>query len=286
MRKIAIVGFKGGIGKTTTCLNLGAALALKGRRVLLIDTDAQANLSLALGITDYERSLADVLIHKARAEECILPARKNLYLLPSSLSLYKAQQRMVMELGHEEVFCNLFAGLAGYDYQLLDCGPSLSLLTINAMVYAQEVFVPVSMEILALAGFRQLMRYLRDVSRTLNDGASIRLIIPTFYDPRRRVSEMVLRTLIKDFGSSVTHPIRIDTKLSEAPGAGETIFEYMPGGRGATDYAWLAELVEWMPPIAPGNRSQASAGVEGGEGRWREPSRSPTRKVASARPQP
>jgi cellulose biosynthesis protein BcsQ len=142
------------------------------------------------------------------------------------------------------------------------------------------------MEILALAGARQFMRYLRDVSRVLNEGASIRLIIPTFYDPRRKISEMVLRTLIKDFGSLVTHPIRIDTKLSEAPGAGETIFEYMPGRRAATDYARLSELVERMPPVAPGNHSQAGAGVEGGKGRWRERSPSPTRKVAWAKQQP
>jgi chromosome partitioning protein len=88
------------------------------------------------------------------------------------------------------------------------------------------------------------MRYLRDISRMLGSGATIRLIIPTFYDPRRRVSEMVLQSLIHDFGSRVTPPIRIDTKLSEAPGTGQTIFEYAPGGRGATDYARLAELVE------------------------------------------
>jgi chromosome partitioning protein len=94
------------------------------------------------------------------------------------------------------------------------------------------------------------MRYLRDISRMLGGGASIRLIIPTFFDPRRRVSLVVLNTLQKEFGPRVTHPIRIDTKLSEAPGVGQTIFEYMPRGRGATDYARLAELVEEMPPVA------------------------------------
>jgi chromosome partitioning protein len=250
MRKIAIVGFKGGIGKTTTSVNLGAALALRGRRVLLIDTDTQANVSLSLGIGEDGRSLADVLARKARAEECIISARENLDLLPSNLSLFKAQQRMVMEMGREAVFVELLAGLEGYDYHLLDCAPSISLLTVNAIAYVQEVFIPVSMEMLALAGARRLMRYLRDISRMLGSRASIRLIIPTFYDPRRRVSALVLKALVEDYGSRVTHPIRIDTKLSEAPGAGQTIFEYAPRGRGATDYAQLAELVEAMSPPA------------------------------------
>jgi chromosome partitioning protein len=249
MRKIAIVGFKGGIGKTTTCVNLGAALAVRGRKVLLIDTDTQANVAISLGIQDYKKSLAEVLIRKVQAEECLIHARENLDLLPSNLGLFKAQQRMVLEMAREEIFLELFAGLTGYDYQLLDCAPSVSLLTVNSVAYADEVFIPVSMEMLALAGARHFLRYLRDISRMLGGGATIRLIIPTFYDPRRRVSEMVLQALIKDFGSRVTHPIRIDTKLSEAPGKGQTIFEYMPGGRGATDYARLADLVEAMPPL-------------------------------------
>ncbi len=253
MRTIAIVGFKGGIGKTTTCVSLGAALALRGRRTLLIDTDTQANISIALGINKFEKSLADVLTRRVKAKECVLPARKNLDLLPSSLALFKAQQRMVLEMAREEIFVELFAGLDGYDYQLLDCAPSVSLLTVNAVAYAQEVFIPVSMELLALAGARQFMAYLRDVSRMLGKGAVIRLIIPTFYDPRRRVSELVLQALQKDFGARVTHPIRIDTLLSEAPGAGKTIFEYAHFSRGARDYARLAELVERMPLLTETN---------------------------------
>ena len=126
MRKIAIVGFKGGIGKTTTCVNLGAALALRGHRVLLIDTDTQANLAVSLGVTNYKKSLADVLVRKTKAEDCIISARNNLDLIPSSLALFKAQQRMVLEMAREEIFSELFAGLDGYEYQLIDCAPSLS----------------------------------------------------------------------------------------------------------------------------------------------------------------
>jgi len=249
MRKIAIVGFKGGIGKTTTCVNLGAALALRGHKVLLIDTDTQANLSIALGVNNYEKSLAEVLIRKAKAEECVLPARKNLDLLPSSLALFKSQQRMVLEMAREEIFIELFGGLNGYDYQLLDCAPSVSLLTVNTMAYVDEVFIPVSMELLALAGANQFMEYLRTVSRTLGKGAEIRLIIPTFYDPRRRVSQQVMDSLKQQFGSRVTKPIHVDTRLSEAPGKGKTIFEFAPRSRGAVDYARLTEFVAQMLPV-------------------------------------
>jgi len=253
MRKIAILGFKGGVGKTTTCVSLGAALALAGRRVLLIDTDTQAGLATALGICEQRQSLTEVLARRARAEECIVPARENLDLLPSSIGLFKTQQRMVLEVAREELLPELLGGLAGYDYQFLDCAPSASLLTINAVAYADEILIPVATEMLALAGTRQFMHYLRETSRLLGGRATIRLLIPTFYDARRRVSQNVLQTLTKDFGARVTHPIRVDTKLSEAPGAGQTIFEYAPHSRGAEDYARLAELIDGMPPAPRGH---------------------------------
>jgi chromosome partitioning protein len=259
MRKIAIIGFKGGIGKTTTCVNLGAGLARRGHRVLLIDTDTQANLSIALGLKSFKYSMADILSRKVQAEDCILRARRNLDLIPSDIRLFMAQQRMVLEMGREEIFAELFSGLEGYDFQFLDCAPSVSLLTVNAVSYVQEVFIPVSMEMLALAGMRQFMSYLRTISRILGHGAVIRLIIPTFYDARRRISERVLQTLKSDFGSRVTEPIRVDTLLSEAPGVGRTIFEYSRTSRGAEDYGRLSELVEQMGAL----NSESSGYVSG-----------------------
>ncbi len=253
MRKIAIVGFKGGIGKTTICVNLGAGLALRGKRVLLVDTDTQTNVAIALGINHYQRSLADVLSRDVTIRDVIIPARNNLDIVPGSLSLFKAQQRMVMEIAREEIFLDLFTDVTDYDFQIFDCAPSLSLLTVNAMYYVDEVFVPVSMEMLAMAGARQFMTYLRQVSRMLGRSASIRLIIPSFFDPRRKVSNIIMKSLKEDFGSRVTPPIWVDTKLSEAPGEGKTIFEYAPRSRGADDYARLTELVLEMPPLRKRN---------------------------------
>ena len=256
MRKIAILGFKGGIGKTTTCVNLGAALALKGQRVLLVDTDTQANLAYSLGIKKYGKTLADALIRKASLKECIVSARKNVDIIPASLELFNVQQRMVLEMARERMFEDLFRGLDGYDYLLLDCAPSLSLFTINAIVYAHEVFIPVSMEMLAVSGAEQFMAYLQQISRSVGNAAEIRLIIPTMYDPRRRISQEVV-TLLKNLGPRVARPIRVDTLLSEAPGHGCTIFEYAPRSRGAIDYARLTEMVAKMSPLNGHNGHQA-----------------------------
>jgi len=249
MRKIAIVGFKGGIGKTTTCVNLGAALALRGHKILLIDTDTQANVALSLGVNNHKNTLADVLSRKSTVQEAIVQARKNLDLLPSDINLFKAQQRMVLEMAREEIFEELFVGLTDYDYQILDCAPSVTLLTVNALAYVDEVFIPVSMEMLALSSVEQFINYLKNIHSVLGKGAEIRLIIPTMYDPRRNVSEKVLK-LLKKLGPRVAEPIWVDTKLSEAPGEGKTIFEYASRSRGAIDYARLTEQVATMPPIS------------------------------------
>ena len=246
MHKIAIAGFKGGIGKTTTCVNLGAGLALSGRRVLLIDTDTQANLSISLGIRKYQKSVADVLARKARARDVIVPARKNLDLLPSSIALFKAQQRLVLEMASEEVFTELFSDLGDYDYHILDCAPSVSLMTVNAVSYADEIYIPVAMEMLALAGVRQFEMYLNTLRGKLDTQAAIRLVIPTFYDPRHRITAQVLNSLARDFGSRVTHPVRYDKMLAEAPGAGKTIFEYDHRSLGSLDYARLVREVQEM----------------------------------------
>lgn len=264
MHKIAIVGFKGGIGKTTTCVNLGAALALRGHRVLLIDTDTQANLAIALGIKNYQHSLADVLNRKIKAADCIVKARKNLDLLPSDITLYKAQQRMVLEMAREEIFEEIFADIEGYEFILLDCAPSVTLLTVNALAYVDDVFIPVSMEMLALSSVEQFMTYLKNVHSILGKGAIIRLVIPTMYDPRRKVSQQVL-DMLKKLGPKVTEPIWVDTKLSEAPGEGQTIFEYASRSRGAADYARLTEMVATMPHIASNNNAipAKSAGNKG-----------------------
>jgi chromosome partitioning protein len=169
-------------------------------------------------------------------------------MLPSDIGLFKAQQRMVLEMAREEIFQELFANLNAYDYHLLDCAPSVSLLTVNTLAYVDEVFVPVSMEMLAVSSISQFVNYLKNINSILGRDTTIRLIIPTLYDPRRKVSMQVVHVLRK-LGPMVAEPIWIDTKLSEAPGEGKTIFEYAPRSRGAIGYAKLTEFVVNMPPV-------------------------------------
>jgi chromosome partitioning protein len=173
--------------------------------------------------------------------------------LPSHLSLFKAQQRLVLEMAREEIFEDLFAEITGYEYHLLDCAPSVSLLTVNTLAYVDEVFIPVSMEMLAVSSVEQFVNYLKDINRILGRETDIRLIIPTLYDPRRKISMQVVKMLRK-IGPIVADPIWVDTKLSEAPGKGKTIFEYAPRSRGAIDYARLTEFVVEMPPIGDNHK--------------------------------
>jgi chromosome partitioning protein len=183
----------------------------------------------------------------------VVAARKNLFLLPSDINLFKAQQRMVLEMAREEIFDEVFSSLTGYDYLILDCAPSVTLLTVNALSYVDEVFIPVSMEMLALSSVEQFMNYLKEIHLVLGKGAEIRLIIPTMYDPRRKVSGRIIK-LLKKLGPQVTEPIWVDTKLSEAPGKGKTIFEYAARSRGAVGYAKLTEVVAEMPPLSSNHR--------------------------------
>jgi chromosome partitioning protein len=244
MRRIAIIGFSGGSGKTTTCVNLGAALAQMGRRVLLVDADLTASAHLALGLGDPGPSLTQVLMRQSKAKDCVLPARENIDLLPSDLDLAKAQERMAMEVAREDGFLALLPEATDYDYVLLDSAPPFSLLMINALNYADEMLVPLPTEALALTSAQKALGHLELVTSTLGAKATIRWVVPTFYDGRRRMCQAVLDNLQEEFGKQVTSPIRVDAKLAEAPGSGQTIFEYSAGSRGAEDYARLARLVD------------------------------------------
>jgi chromosome partitioning protein len=192
---------------------------------------------------------------QARASDCIVIARENLDLLPSSLDLWRAQQRLVLETAREDTFALLLSDLTGHDYVLLDCAPAFSLLTVNALSYADEILVVVSTEALALASAQQALSHMKAITKTLGSRAAIRFVVPTFYDARRRMSQAVLESLGEEFGERVTHPIRVDTKLAEAPGAGQTVFEYSASSRGAKDYARLAELID--AELSPSEQSSA-----------------------------
>ena len=242
MRVIAATNQKGGTGKTTTVVNLGFALAEYGHRTLLVDVDAQGNLGVSFGI-EGERSLYHILVEGGDPNGCAMRVRPNLDLIPSNETVASAELIMTGEPGRETMLRRRMRGIRPYDFILLDCPPSLSLLSQNALTYAEEVLIPISMDYLALIGVKQILNTIKMVNEVIEHPIFISGIVPTFYDVRNRISREVLTTLKEHFGERVLSPIRVNTKLREAPSHKQSIFEYDPHSYGAQDYQRLANEV-------------------------------------------
>lgn len=245
---IAMANQKGGVGKTTTAVNLGAALAALGKRVLLIDLDPQANASSHLGYNrnTVTKSVYNVLIERLPiVEATIHTTRLNLDLLPSSNELAGAEVEIVSMMAREQILLKAINKVQErYDYILLDPPPSLGLLTINALTAANGVMVPVQAEYLALEGLSQLMNTVTLVREQLNPDLEIAGILLTMFDHRTNLSNDVANEIRKHFPDQVfTTYIPRNVRLSEAPSHGSTIFELDPRSTGAEAYANLGKEV-------------------------------------------
>jgi len=243
MRKIAISLSKGGTGKTTTAVNLAAGLARKGYRVLLIDFDTQGQVSRALGLRP-PSGLAEVVSGKLQPQEAIIEARESLWILAGGRELAGVKRIIARkDFGAERTVSEALQPLQGqYHYAILDTAPGWDSLTINALFYAEDVLAPVSLEVLALESLAAFDKSLQAV-QAYQEKLSLRYILPTFLDLRVKKSEEVLEMLKRHYGDLVCPPIRYNVRLSEAPGYGQTIFEYDPKSRGAEDYARLTERI-------------------------------------------
>ena len=235
MRKIAILNFKGGTGKTTTAVNLSHALALKRQSVLVIDCDPQGSVADWLGI-NFKNTFFDLFTDKIKLKDCIYKTREKLDVIPSDKKLALIELRLAGEKDMEKAFKKRLDSLRDYNFVLLDCPPSMSILNLNALEYAEEVFMPVSMDYLSLRGVKQVVE-------SLPEGIEITKVIPTFYDQRTKKSKEILEDLQLFFKNRVASPIRINVKLSECSSFHKTIFEYDPRSRGAQDYRELAEEI-------------------------------------------
>jgi len=235
MRKIAILNFKGGTGKTTTAVNLSHALALRRQSVLVVDCDPQGSVADCLGV-NIANTFFDLLTDRVGLRDCIYQARKGLNIIPSDRRLTSIEVRLAKEKDMEKAFQKKLGSPKGYDFIFLDCPPSMSILNLNALEYANEVFLPVSMDYLSLRGVKQVVE-------ALPEGIGVTKIIPSFYDQRTRKSREILEDLQSFFKGKVTSPIRVNVRLSECSSFYKTIFEYDPNSRRARDYRQLVEEV-------------------------------------------
>lgn len=241
-RRIAVFNHKGGTGKTTTSVNLAAGLAERGKRVLLVDTDAQGNVGVSLGVRG-ERSLYHVLVLGVPPAECAVPIRPNLDVLTSNETLAAAEIFLASRPARDRVLRERLAATADYDYVVLDCSPSLNLLNQNALVFADALVVPVSCDYLSLVGVKQVLRTVKSVNELLKHPVSIFGVLPTFYDVRNRICRDAVDALVQHFGERVMAPVRVNTRLKEAPMEKKTIFEYAPDSNGAADYLSVVDAV-------------------------------------------
>lgn len=243
MRKIAVINSKGGTGKTTTVVNLGAGLASRGKKVLIVDLDSQGHIGVWFDINP-SLSLYHILSQGEDPKRCVVTVRKNLDVIPSDRTLVKTKQDLVSMPARERALKRALKGMVdNYDYLLLDCAPSMDIITHNALVLAEEIFIPVSMDYLALVGVRQILEDVELFNEVLEQETKISLVIPTFYDLRNRKSKETLPILKRHFGERMTDPIRINVVLARAPANKKTIFEYDNHSRGAKDYRKLVDLI-------------------------------------------
>jgi len=254
---IGVVNQKGGVGKTTTSVNLGAALAESGRRVLLVDMDAQSNLTTHLGLGPKEDAesieqapvpeftVYDVLKGSKQVDEVILNRSQNLDLVPSSLLLSAADLELGGVVGRELILKRALAKIVPhYDVIIIDCPPALGLLSLNALAACDQVIVPVQSEYLALHGVRQLLDTIDQVRSIYNPALIVGGVLICLHDNRKRLARAVSDTIRAYFGDLVFDTvIRTNVSLAEAPASGQHIFEYAPKSSGAEDYLALAKEV-------------------------------------------
>lgn len=249
-RIISVINQKGGVGKTTTVVNLGAALTKLNKKVLLIDMDPQANLSFHLGysLDKISGSIYNVLKGEKCAKDILVKREEGIHLLPSTLDLSGAEIELINEVGRESILKRSISELINdYDYIFIDCPPSLGLLTLNALTASKEIFIPIQAEFLALYGMSKLLEMIDIVKKRINKELSLTGIIIVMFDKRKNLAKEVVENIKRHFDKIIFKTyIRENVSLAEAPAHQKTIFEYAKSSYGAYDYFNLAKEIDKM----------------------------------------
>jgi len=248
MRIFAVANQKGGVGKTTTTISLGAALAEQGKRVLVVDLDPQGNATTGLGVDGrrFERSVYDVLLNDVPMVDIVEPTGfNNLFVAPATLDLAGVEQELTQVISRELRLKKAISSVEGeFDYIFIDCPPSLGLITINAFAAATDIMVPVQTEFYALEGLTQLQRIVELVQKNLNPELKITKVILTMYDSRNTLSVDVAKEVRKHFEAELCKTVIPRTvRLAEAPSFGQPITVFDPTSKGAKAYRALAEEI-------------------------------------------
>lgn len=276
MRIMAMMNQKGGVGKTTTAVNLGAALAEAGQRVCLIDMDPQAHLTINYGLepSGEQANLYDVLCGDQPLKQAMHAIGERITIVPSSIDLAAAEVELVSVIGREGVLKRKLAQVdCNFDYLILDCPPSLGVLTLNALSVADEVIIPMQPHFLSLQGVAKLLETIALVSERMNPALKVSGVVLTMFDAQTRLSAEVVHELESFFDAArdkrlpwskariFATRIRRNIKLAESPSFGQTILQYEPASNGAADYRALAKEIIDGPEERPGTRivTQANA---------------------------
>jgi chromosome partitioning protein len=253
---ISIVNHKGGTGKTTTTLNLGAALALKGKSVLLVDFDAQASLTYSLGMHDGKPGIGELLLAEASAEDVIVE-KEGMHLLPASTSLADVEFSIAKADNEPTYLKTLLDKLPKYDFVFIDCPPSISLLTVNALFASDFVIVPLAMDALSVRGLDLILGTVFTIQKTINPELRVMGAVPVIVDKRKNLSEEIVEYIKANYNIKIFQShIRASVKASESPSFGKSVIRYAPSSTSAVDYMNLAD--EFLKVIALDGRRRNS----------------------------
>jgi len=242
MRTICIFNHKGGVAKTTTAINLAAGLSRLDKKILLVDLDPQGNIDVSLRV-ESENNLYDAMTGRVTIQQCIINLAQNLDIITSTESLAKAEYYLATQEDSRMLLRELLSKVNGYDFIIVDCPPSLGLVNQNALAFCKEAFVPVSADFLGMNALKKMQAIVDKVNDTYEHDIKITKIIPTMFDKRNKICKETLQAIQNEHPKVTSYPIRMNSKVKEAPKYGKSIFGYAKSSIGAKDYGKLVEDV-------------------------------------------